>query len=138
MKDIIEKLSSGKKVFLGGKADVRHNIDARKYLAEQGMAIFPDEFFLLVKYINGMRDDSSQIYGILPNGSSLGIEDAVRENEHLNRPDGATISVLGHTAFDYLVYDTVDKQYQLRDRVTDEISSCFSSLSQALSRIFHV
>ena len=87
MKDVVEALRKSKKVFLGGKADVHHNIDARKYLAEQGMAVFPDEFFLLVKYINGMRDDSAQIYGILPEGSNLGLEDAVRENERLDRRD---------------------------------------------------
>ncbi len=136
MKDVVEALRKSKKVFLGGKADVHHNIDARKYLAEQGMAVFPDEFFLLVKYINGMRDDSAQIYGILPEGSDLGLEDAVRENERLDRRDMDHVSVLGETIFDYLVYDAQDKQYQLRDRETDEICACFSSLPQALRRIF--
>ena len=136
MKDVVETLRSSKKVFLGGKADVHHNIDARKYLAEQGMAVFPDEFFSLVKYINGMRDDGAQIYGILPEGNDFGLKDAVIENENLGRRDMDKVSVLGSTIFDYLVYDHTDKQYQLRNRETDEISACFSSLPQALRRIF--
>ena len=138
MKDVVEALRKSKKVFLGSKADVHHNIDARKYLAEEGMAVFPDEFFSLVKYINGMRDDTAQIYGILPEGSDLGLEDAVRENERFDRADKSSVSVLGSTIFDYLVYDGTSHQYQLRDRETDAISETFSSLPQALHRIFKI
>ena len=47
MKNLIEKLKASGVIVMGGRADVHHNIDARKYLAEEEMAVFPDEYFSL-------------------------------------------------------------------------------------------
>ncbi len=138
MKELLETLRKNKTIYFGGKADVHHNIDARKFLAEEGFAVFPDEFFSLVKYANGIRNDQAAIYAILPEEDDTGFADAVWVNDALNRQDRTTVAVLGETNFDYLVYDTKTKQYQLRDKESDDIINRFSSLSDAIKRIFAI
>ena len=138
MKDLIEAVRKTPKLILGDKADVYHNIDARKYLAEEGFAVFPDEYFSFVKYINGIRSDDGELYAILPDEDKFGFNDAVFTNVSLNRPDKAKISVLGENSFDYLVYDHEDHEYQFRDRVNDDITYRFETFSQAVSLLFSV
>ena len=121
---------------MGGRADVHHNIDARKYLAEEEMAVFPDEYFSLVKYSNGLKSDKGEIYAILPLDDNRNFRDAVRMNEQIDREDYDMVSVLGETSYDYLVYDNSVSQYQLRDRVKDNIVFSFSSIIQAVEYMF--
>ena len=121
---------------MGGRADVHHNIDARKYLAEEEMAVFPDEYFSLVKYSNGLRSDKGELYAILPLDDNRNFKDAVRMNEELDREDYDTVSVLGETSYDYLVYDNSVSQYQLRDKVKDDVIFSFSSIIQAVEYMF--
>ena len=136
MKEIIELLRDSHKVSMGGKANVHHNIDARKYLSEEGMAVFPDEFFSMVKYANGIRSDGVNIYGILPDAENTNFKDAVYENERLDRSDISTVSVLGDNEFDYLVYDNTAKEYQMRDKSDDVVIYNFATLKQALKYMF--
>ncbi|MBP3546030.1 MAG: hypothetical protein J6K16_02725 [Alphaproteobacteria bacterium] len=136
MKEIIDLLRNSHKASLGGKADVRHNIDARKYLAEEEMAVFPDEFFTMVKYANGIRGDGINVYGILPDAENTNFKDAVYENERLDRSDISTISVLGDNEFDYLVYDNLAKEYQMRDKLDDVVTYNFATLEQAIKYMF--
>ena len=138
MKELAEVLRKNKAIYLGGKANSHHNIDARKYLAEEGFAVFPDEYFSLVKHVNGIRDDFATIYAILPEDDGTGFADAVLVNVEMVRPDRDTVAVLGETNFDYFVYDTKAKQYQLRDRESDDIVNRFSDLSSAIKRIFNL
>ncbi|MBR1648772.1 MAG: hypothetical protein IJ689_04135 [Alphaproteobacteria bacterium] len=138
MKTLIEVLKEHKNISLGEKVDVRNNIDARKYLAEEGMAVFPDEFFSYVKYANGIRSDSAEIYAILPEEDKFGFTDAVFANERLHRIDADNVSVLGKNEFDYLVYDKKENQYQLRDKNNDSLTACFGSLTQAIRYMFEV
>ena len=121
---------------MGGRADVHHNIDARKYLAEEEMAVFPDEYFSLVKYSNGLRSDKGELYAILPLDDNRNFKDAVRMNEELDREDYDTVSVLGETSYDYLVYDNSVSQYQLRDKIKDDVVFSFSSIIQAVEYMF--
>ena len=121
---------------MGGRADVHHNIDARKYLAEEEMAVFPDEYFSLVKYSNGLRSDKGELYAILPLDDNRNFKDAVRMNEQIDREDYDTVSVLGETSYDYLVYDNNVSQYQLRDKVKDDVIFSFSSIIQAVEYMF--
>lgn len=129
MKEFAEKLR--KSACCGGKANVHDNIGARKYMAASGMAVLPDEFFSWVKYVNGVKTDFAKVYAIDPQGES-GFTDAVHQNEFLNRPDMATVAVIGEDSFDYLVYDAQNRQYQMRDKSDDEILTCFSTLKEAL------
>ena len=138
MKELAEVLRKNKRIFLGGKANPRHNIDARKYLADEGFAVFPDEYFSLVKYVNGIRDDAATVYAILPEDDGTGFADAVLVNNSLERADRATVAVLGETDFDYFVYDTKAKQYQLRDRESDDVVYRFPDISSAIKRIFNL
>lgn len=136
MKNLVEKLKSSGVIVMGGRADVHHNIDARKYLAEEEMAVFPDEYFSLVKYSNGLKSDKGEIYAILPLDDNRNFRDAVRMNEQIDREDYDMVSVLGETSYDYLVYDNSVSQYQLRDRVKDNIVFSFSSIIQAVEYMF--
>ena len=134
MKEFMDKLKSRDDLHFCSKADVHHNIDARKYLTEENMAVFPDEFFSLVKYANGIVGTNARLYGISPDSE----DDVVRKNEQLNRADKSTVAVLGSNAFDYLVYDTLVKQYQLRDRIDDMVIHSFDTLPPALVVLFGV
>ncbi len=136
MKDLVDKLKASGMTVMGGRADVHHNIDARKYLAEEEMAVFPDEYFSLVKYSNGLRSDKGELYAILPLDDNRNFKDAVRMNEELDREDYDTVSVLGETSYDYLVYDNATTQYQLRDKIKDDVVYSFSSIIQAIEHIF--
>lgn len=136
MKNLIEKLKASGVIVMGGRADVHHNIDARKYLAEEEMAVFPDEYFSLVKYSNGLRSDKGELYAILPLDDNRNFKDAVRMNEELDREDCDTVSVLGETSYDYLVYDNSVSQYQLRDKIKDDVVFSFSSIIQAVEYMF--
>lgn len=136
MKNLIEKLKVSGVIVMGGRADVHHNIDARKYLAEEEMAVFPDEYFSLVKYSNGLRSDKGELYAILPLDDNRNFKDAVRMNEELDREDYDTVSVLGETSYDYLVYDNSVSQYQLRDKIKDDVVFSFSSIIQAVEYMF--
>lgn len=129
MKEFAEKLR--KIACCGGKANVHDNIGARKYMAANGMAVLPDEFFSWVKYVNGVKTDFAEVYAIDPQDEG-GFTDAVRQNELLNRPDMAAVAVVGEDSFDYLVYDTQNRQYQMRDKGDDEILTRFSALKEAL------
>ena len=137
MKDLIEKLKkSGAVIVTGGRADAHHNIDARKYLAEEGMAVFPDEYFSLVKYSNGLKSDKAEIYAVIPFGGNKNLRDAVRMNENLDRDDYETVCVLGETDFDYLVYDCQSRRYQLRDKIKDNAVASFETIVQAVDYMF--
>lgn len=137
MKDLIEKLKkSGAVIVTGGRADVHHNIDARKYLAEEGMAVFPDEYFSLVKYSNGLKSDKAEIYAVMPLEDNRNFRDAVRMNENLERDDYETVCVLGETDFDYLVYDCQSRRYQLRDKIKDNAVASFETIVQAVDYMF--
>ena len=136
MKNLFEKLIGSGVIVMGGRADVHHNIDARKYLAEEEMAVFPDEYFSLVKYSNGLRSDKGELYAILPLDENRNFKDAVRMNEELDREDYDTVSVLGETSYDYLVYDNSVSQYQLRDKIKDDVVFSFSSIIQAVEYMF--
>lgn len=132
MKEFIEKLKSQKNLCLGEKADVHNNIAARKYLADEGMQVFPDEFFLFVKYINGILGDGSRLYGIDPEEKNS-TNDAVYQNERLNRADKDKVAVLGYNTFDYLVYDGEANEYQLRDKADDVIVNSYDNLQAAIT-----
>ena len=136
MKNLVEKLKASGVIVIGGRADVRHNIDARKYLAEEEMAVFPDEYFSLVKYSNGLKSDKGEVYAILPLDDSRNFRDAVRMNEQIDREDYDTVSVLGETSYDYLDYDNNVSQYQLRDKIKDDVVFSFSSIIQAVEYMF--
>lgn len=131
MKELAEILHSAAGFCCGGKADVHNNIDARRYLKEANMAMLPDEFFSLVKYVNGVKSDFGELFAIDPSEQS-GFSDAVRTNESLQLPDAQTVAVLGKNTFDYLVYDNVTQKYQLRDCEDGQIMSSYGDLATAV------
>jgi len=137
IKELTDKLHGHIGINCGGKADVRDNIDARKYLTASEMAVFPDEFFSLVKYANGIKTDFAEIYAIDPL-ENTGFTDAVRQNERLDRQDQQTVAVLGETCFDYLVFDTESNQYQLRDKEDDMTLTRFGNLAEAILYILKI
>lgn len=137
MKELAQMLRNARGFNCGGKADVRDNIDARRYLKEANLALLPDEFFSLVKYVNGVKGDFGELYAIDPSGQS-GFTDAVRANESLRLPDGENAAVLGENTFDYLVYDTTTQKYQLRDREDGEIMGDYGELSAAVKGLLRL
>jgi hypothetical protein len=132
MKEFVNKLRAQNNLCLGFKADARNNIAARKYLAEQGMAVFPDDFFSLVKYVNGIFGDGCRVYGIDPE-EKHSVNDAVFQNEDSDRKDKNKISILGYNIFDYLVYDSSVNKYQFRDKIDDVIVQSFDNIKSAIT-----
>ncbi len=136
MKDLIEKLQKSGEVVTGGRVNVYHNIDARKYLQTEGMAVLPDEYFSMVKYANGLKSDKAEIYAVMPLGDNRNFRDVIRMNEALDRDDYETVCVLGETDFDYLIYDCQIQQYQLRDKAKDAAVASFDTILQPIEYMF--
>ncbi len=136
MKNLTEKLQRSGTVVTGGRVNVHHNIDARKYLVGEGMALLPDEYFSLVKYSNGLKSDKAEIYAIMPLEDNRNCKDVIRVNGALDRDDYETVCVLGETDFDYLVYNTEALQYQLRDKIRDNTVASFATIVQAIDYMF--
>ena len=136
MKEIIEKLKSLNTITCGEPAKVYDNIKARDFLSQNHLPVFPEEYFLFIKYINGIKNETAELYGVFPSDYDGYFTNAVMLNYSLNRADKQYTSVLGHTHFDFLVYDKVAQQYQFRDKTDNDLVASFSHISEALAYMF--
>ncbi len=136
MKEIIEQLKSGKNIDCNQPANVYDNIKAREFLSQNQLAVFPEDYFLFIKYINGIKNETSELYGVFAEDYTGVFTNAVTTNSSLDRADKQYISILGHTHFDYLVYDNISQQYQLRDKTDNVVIVSFSKIANAVAYMF--
>ncbi len=137
MQVLVNNLRDKNNLQCGDRADVYNNIDAKHYLKANGIGVFPNEYFLFIKYINGIISDDGFLWGVMPN-TGYGFEDAVSRNEKLNRKDKYNVVVLGSNSLDWLVYDIDSQQYQMRSKKNDDVIHRFFNLVDAVSFMFKV
>ncbi len=137
MNNLISKLSKNEDFVLGGMSNIRENISSRKHLVKSGIMPFPTDYLTFLKKINGVCSPSSRVFGIeLEEKNSA--NDAIRQNEKLNRHDKNKVVVLGYNMFDYLVFDNNTNYYQLRDKEDDAVIHIFNNFEDAVSTLLGV
>lgn len=137
MEEFVEKIRNNQYFRIGERADTRLIIDCKKYLDSKEQAVFPDDYSLFIKYINGIISDTVNIYGVSPN-TNHGFSDIVAENSSDELYNKKRYIVIGCNKFDFLVYDKFLQQYQARDKFDGIIFGSFNDIQSALSYLMKV
>ncbi len=128
---VVERIKKDEGVAYGILADIKILNGIRKKMA--GKLAFPEEFYALAHQINGIRNDSAELYAFYAKGKSGYFTDITKANKKNHSLEKI---VLGETEFDYLVYLPAKSTYELQDRVSGAPVAIFSKLSDALVYLF--
>lgn len=128
---VVDRIKKDEGVAYGILADIKVLNNIRKKVT--GKLAFPEEFYALTHLINGIRNDSAELYAFYAKGKSGYFTDIVKANKK-NRSLEKVF--LGETEFDYLVYLPAKSTYELHDRVSGAPVAIFSKLTDVLVYLF--
>lgn len=118
----------------GEKLEPEALIVAQKVLFSMGLDGIPQSYSDFLKKYNGIKANGAYLFGATID-DELDIIDC---NEHMSKPEGTLL--LGYNDFDLLVFNFLEKQYQIVDREDMEVLDSYpeTEIDYALAQIFNV
>lgn len=132
MEEFVDKIRSNQYFRVGDRADTKRIIECKNYLSAKDHVVFPDDYSLFIKYINGIISDTVNLFGVLPNRNH-GFSDIVLENREIDLFDPSKNIVIGCNNFDFLVYNKALGKYQARDKYDGIVFGTFDDIQSALT-----
>lgn len=108
-------------------------IVAQKVLYNMGLDFIPASYVSFLRHHNGIKTNGCYLFGATVDDDL----DIIDKNEQMARPENTII--LGYNDFDLLVYNYVEKEYQIIDREDFELLDSYTDdgLYFALNDIFN-
>lgn len=133
MVNFVEQLKK-QNISSGEKLEPEALIVAQKVLFSMGLDGIPQSYKNFLKHYNGIKANGAYLFGATVDDEL----DIIDGNEQISKP-GKTL-LLGYNDFDLLVFNFLEKQYQIVDREDMEVLDSYpeTEIDYALAQIFNV
>lgn len=108
-------------------------IYAQKTLLKFGFAEIPEEACNFLHHINGFTDEGCHIFGIIP--EPLNFMDIINVNILNKEKLKQKQLILADNEFDFLIFDSKSKSYQIIDKQDLAVLEEYNNLEQGLNSI---
>ena len=118
----------------GEKLESEALIVAQKILVNSGLDFIPSSYASFLKHYNGIKANGAYLFGATVDDEL----DIIDGNEQISKPEKTLL--LGYNDFDLLVFNFLEKQYQIVDREDMEVLDSYpeTEIDYALAQIFNV
>lgn len=136
MNELIKHIKQTASARLAAPVNTQKIILCQKELTQNGNAMLPDAFLVILHSFNAVSYDGARIFGINP--ESKNFMDIVLANQMSPLAGKQNIVILGCDEFDYLAYNTETQTYQIIDKEDLEVLEEYSEIEPAIKHILKI
>ena len=136
MNELINHIKQITSARLAAPVNTQKIILCQKELTQNGNAMLPDAFLVLLHNFNAVSYDGARIFGITPENKIF--MDIVLSNQMSPLSGKQNMVVLGCDEFDYLAYNTETQTYQIIDKEDLEVLEEYSEIEPAVKHILKI
>lgn len=131
MSELAKIIEDSDELWCGEGVDARKILIYKIEMKKKELPELPSEFADFLKECNGVRGCCCEIFAMNPDGP---FSDILSENLRAGM-GGSDGIILGYNDFDFLVYDSENREYQLRDKDGMEISASYQNWEDAAAAL---
>lgn len=131
MSELAKIIEDSDELWCGEGVDARKILIYKIEMKKKELPELPSEFADFLKECNGVRGSGCEIFAMNPD---VPFSDILSENLRAGMGSSGGV-ILGYNDFDFLVYDSENREYQLRDKDGMEISASYQSWEDAAAAL---